>query len=294
MDRTGLGKGLSALIPSRGTASRSVIEVPVDLIATNPFQPRRRMDESAIAELAESIKAHGIIQPIVVRPADNGRYELVAGERRLQAARIAGLSQVPVIVRDVRDQESLEIALVENLQREDISPLDAARAYRRLMDEFDLSQEEVASRVGKSRPAVANTLRLLLLPAGVQERLEKGEMSEGHARTLLSLPSPALQALVADEIIRRKCSVREAERLVRGWSKAATTRIVSRETNAPAAKPDLLAVEEQLRKLFQTYVRVVFNEDRGAITIEFYGEEDLNRILSLIGAIPREVQQETR
>ncbi len=252
------------------------------------------MDESAIAELADSIKAHGIIQPIVVRPADNGRYELVAGERRLQAARKAGLSQVPAIVRDIRDQESLEIALVENLQREDISPLDAARAYRRLMDEFDLSQEEVASRVGKSRPTVANTLRLLLLPAGVQVRLEKGEMSEGHARTLLSLPNAALQALVADEIIRRKCSVREAERLVRGWSKAATTPDVSRETIPPAAKPNLLAVEEQLRKLFQTYVRVVFNEDRGAITIEFYGEEDLNRILSLIGAIPHEVQQENR
>lgn len=246
------------------------------------------MDETAIAELAESIRAHGIIQPVVVRPGEKGRYQLVAGERRLQAARAAGLSQVPAIVRDLRDQESLEIALVENLQREDISALDAARAYRRLIDEFDLSQEEVAARVGKSRSAVANTLRLLNLPTGVQGRIEDGSLTEGHARALLSLPNAALQSLVADEIVRKRCSVREAERLARAWIRSAKAPNVSRETSARPEQPDLLSVEEQLRKLFQTHVRVTYGEDRGAITIEFYGQEDLNRILGLIGAIPRD------
>lgn len=283
MERKGLGRGLSALIP--GASEGTVLEIDLNQVALNPWQPRKSMDEGAMAELAASVREHGIIQPIVVRGAGQGKYELVAGERRLRAARMAGLRTIPAIVREMADQESLEVALIENIQREDISPLDAARAYRRLMDEFDLTQEDLASRVGKSRPSIANTLRLLQLSDAVQRRLEKGELSEGHARALLAISNPTVQSAVADEVVRRQCSVREAERLARSWSKApAGVRTVSRETTPPATDANLTAVEEQLRKLFTTRVRITHSGDRGKIEIEFYGEEDLNRILDLIGA----------
>jgi len=283
LDRKGLGKGLSALIPAAEPGG--VMELEVECISLNPRQPRKTLDESAIQELAASIREHGIIQPVVVRPAGEGRYELVAGERRLRAARVAGLRKIPALVREMEDQQSLEVALIENIQREDISPMDAARAYRRLMDEFDLSQEELAARVGKSRPAIANTLRLLQLPEAIQQSLEKGDLSEGHARALLSIPNPNGQLLVADEIIRKGASVREAERMARSWSSAAKGRTVSRETSPHPARADLAAVEEQLRDLFKTRVRVFYAEDRGRIEIEFYGQDDLNRILELIGGI---------
>ncbi|MCC6484809.1 MAG: ParB/RepB/Spo0J family partition protein [Armatimonadetes bacterium] len=283
MDRKGLGKGLSALIPGSGTPATGVKEIELSAISFNPYQPRKNLDEGSIAELAASIREHGVIQPIVVRSAGAGRYELVAGERRLRAARSAGLTSIPVILREMADQESLEVALIENIQREDISPLDAARAYRRLMDEFDLSQEDVAARVGKSRSAVANTLRLLQLPEAIQARVEKGEMTEGHARALLSIVSPAGQALVADEIVRKQCSVREAERLARSWASSLAGRNVSRETNSlPGVEPNLKAVEDQLRQILKTRVRIRFGEDRGTIEIEFYGQDDLDRLLTLL------------
>lgn len=283
MDRKGLGKGLSALIPGGGSPTTGVTEIELDAISLNRYQPRKNVDDASIAELAASIREHGIIQPVVVRTAGSGRYELVAGERRLRAARAAGLTTIPAILRDLPDQESLEIALIENIQREDISPLDAARAYRRLMDEFDLSQEDVATRVGKSRSAIANTLRLLQLPSAIQARLEKGEMTEGHARALLSISNPAGQALVADEIIRKQCSVREAERLARSWATSLAGRNVSRETGAgPEIEPNLKAVEDQLRQILKTRVRIRFGEDRGTIEIEFYGQEDLDRLLTLL------------
>jgi ParB family chromosome partitioning protein len=283
LDRKGLGKGLSALIPAAETAG--VMELELDSIALNPRQPRKTLDESAIRELAASIREHGIIQPVVVRPSGEGRYELVAGERRLRAARIAGLRKVPALVREMKDQQSLEVALIENIQREDISPMDAARAYRRLIEEFDLSQEELASRLGKSRSAIANTLRLLQLPESIQQRVEKGELSEGHARALLSIPTMNGQLLVADEVVRKGASVREAERMARAWNSAAKKAAVSRETSSHPALAELAAVEEQLRDLFKTRVRVVYAEDRGKIEIEFYGQDDLNRILELIGGI---------
>ncbi len=283
MERKGLGKGLSALIPAADPGG--VLELDVESISLNPRQPRKTVDEGAIRELAASIREHGIIQPVVVRPSGDGRFELVAGERRLRAARVAGLRRIPALVRAMEDQQSLEVALIENIQREDISPMDAARAYRRLMDEFDLSQEELASRVGKSRPAIANTLRLLQLPPAIQDRVEKGELSEGHARALLSIPNPNGQLLVADEIVRKGSSVREAERMARAWNSAARREVVSRETSPHPAKAELAAVEEQLRELFKTRVRVLYAEDRGRIEIEFYGQDDLNRILELIGGI---------
>lgn len=286
MDRRGLGRGLSALIPGgEDGGAVTVVQVEIDSIALNPWQPRKHLDDESIAELSASVREHGIIQPIVVRTVAPGRYQLVAGERRLRAARAAGLTTVPALLREMPDQESLEVAMVENLQREDISPLDAAGAYQRLMEEFDLSQEEIAARVGKSRPAVANTLRLLQLPKAVLARLEKGELTEGHARALLMLSNPNAQILLADDVIRRQCSVRETERLARTWpagTSAAST--VSRET-VRTSDANLAAVEEQLRQLFKTKVRVSIAQDRGRIEIEFYGEDDLNRILGLIGAI---------
>jgi len=287
LERKGLGRGLGALIPGGPESAPGIAEVDVQAISLNPWQPRGRVNDDGIAELCASVKQHGVLQPVVVRPDGPGKYQLVAGERRLRAARMAGLSTIPAIVREMKDQESLEIALVENIQREDIGAIDAARAYRRLMDEFDLTQEQIASRVGKSRPAVANTLRLLQLPESVQARLEKGELSEGHARALLGVPNPNMQILLADEIARRKCSVREAERLARSWAKGVSAGggSVSRETSPASADPNMTAVEEHLRNLFGTRVRVTSSGERGKIEIEFYGEDDLNRILGLIGGL---------
>ncbi|MEI6914310.1 MAG: ParB/RepB/Spo0J family partition protein [Armatimonadota bacterium] len=283
MDKKGLGRGLSALIPGSGAPHTGVTEIEVDRITLNPFQPRKNVDEGSIAELASSIQQHGVIQPIVVRSGASGGFELIAGERRLRAARSLGMGTIPAILRDMEDQQSLEVALIENIQREDISPLDAARAYRRLMDEFDLSQEDVAQRVGKSRSGVANTLRLLQLPTSIQDKIEKGEITEGHARALLATSNPAVQALLADEIVRKQCSVREAERMAKNWAVPALgTKNVSRETLPSSTKTHLAAVEERLRDILRTRVRVHDLGDRGKIEIEFYGEEDLNRLLTLI------------
>lgn len=295
MEKKGLGRGLSALIPGSETPQGGVTEISIDSITLNPWQPRRTIDEVALQELSDSIQRFGVIQPIVVRPGGDGKYQLIAGERRLRASRLAGLKEIPAIVRESQDQESLELALIENIQREDINPLDAAVAYRRLMDEFDLSQEEIAKRVGKSRSAVANTLRLLQLPASVQALVEQRKISEGHARAVLQIQNPNAQVLVAEDIARRGCSVREAERLARNWAiealgPAANPGVVSRETSTSAdtevMETHLVAVEEQLKQLFGTRVRVSIAKDRGKIEIEFYGEDDLNRILTLVGAIP--------
>lgn len=295
MEKKGLGRGLSALIPGSETPQGSVTDISIDSIALNPWQPRRTIDEVTLQELSESIQRFGVIQPIVVRPDEDGKYQLIAGERRLRASRLAGLKEIPAIVRESQDQESLELALIENIQREDINPLDAAVAYRRLMDEFNLSQEEIAKRVGKSRSSVANTLRLLQLPTSVQALLEQRKISEGHARAVLQIQNPNAQVLVAEDIARRGCSVREAERLARNWAievlgPAAKAGVVSRETPTSAdteiLETHLVAVEEQLKQLFGTRVRVSITKDRGKIEIEFYGEDDLNRILTLVGAIP--------
>lgn len=286
MDRRGLGRGLDALIPDSSGEKSGVFEIAIDAISANPWQPRRKMHDESIEDLARSVTEHGVIQPVVVRSIGQGKYQLVAGERRLRASRAAGLTSIPAIVRDLKDQESLELALVENLQREDISPLDAAFAYKQLMDEFNLTQDEVARKVGKSRSAVANTLRLLKLPTGLQQRLESGELTEGHARAILSISSEQGQRVVADEIIRRKCSVREAERLARSWRTLLGHGDISRATSTAEPEVDVEAVAEELRKIFSTRVTVTMAKGRGFVSIEFYSEDDLNRILALLGAIP--------
>jgi ParB family chromosome partitioning protein len=245
----------------------------------NPRQPRTHFDETALAELADSIRENGLLQPILVRPRTPSGYEIVAGERRYRAALRAGLSRVPVVVRNVSDDEALALALVENLLREDISPLETARAFRRLVDDFGLTQEELSRRVGKSRAAVANALRLLDLPDPIQESLGKGEITEGHARALLYKDAaPDWQQRVWQMIRQRKLSVREAERLI----KTPPTPVGAFLRSGAAARPspDLAAVEDRLRSALALKVRVVGTEGRGRIEIEYGSEEELDALLT--------------
>lgn len=263
----------------------SVIRLDVNKIRLNPYQPRKFFDESKLDELAESVRQNGVIQPVVVRPVDNGAFELVTGERRFRAAVQAGLTSIPAVARVMDDRQSLEIALVENIQREDIKPLECAEAYRRLIDEFGLTQEQVADRVGKKRSTVANTLRLLNLPSEILESLEKDEITEGHARALLSIADPNEQINVWQKIVRHGLSVRDAERLSRLPSASRTSKTsVARATGRHGhADPNLADVEDKLRRFLGTKVAITRSQGvKGKIEIEFYDDEDLMRILDLM------------
>jgi ParB family chromosome partitioning protein len=255
--------------------------IPLDSIDPSPYQPRRRFEEEALAELAASIRRHGLIQPITVRPCGD-RFQVIAGERRVRAARKLGLAEVPGIVRRYSDDQALEAALVENLQREDISVVEAARAFQRMVDEFRYSHSEIAQRTGKSRAAVANTLRLLQLPEGVLDLLDRGDLSEGHARALLALPLPSLQVELGEWIVRNAVPVRETERKVRALL-AAESRAAP--GSRPAAKGDvhLEALEERLRERFGTRAAVSYRHGKGALSLEFYSDDDLYRLLELMG-----------
>lgn len=281
MVRRGLGKGLSALISEAGSETEGISEVPVSSIEPNPDQPRREVDATTVEELAASIREHGVIQPIVVHALPDGRYQLVAGERRWRAARLAGLSSIPAIVRQVSDEQRLELALVENVQREDISPVDEARAYRVLIDRFGLTQDDVARKVGKSRTAVANTLRLLSLPAEVLEGLEAGKVTEGHARALLMAPEEARVELYR-RCVRSGWSVREVERAARAVvrQQSHATPSVSRETSEP--DHNVVAVEDTLRNMLATRVHIRHINGKGTIEIHFYDWDDLQRIIDTI------------
>jgi len=217
----GLGKGLDALIPTNNPLGEGgALLVPIDSVTPNPRQPRQQMDEADLQELADSIQEHGILQPLIVTQETSGRYTLIAGERRLRAARLVGLQMVPVLVRQATDQERLELALIENVQRSDLAPLETADAYRQLTEDFGLSQEEVAQQVGKSRVSVTNTLRLLKLPDPVRQSLADDDITEGHARALLGLASPSAQLAVLQIILQKNLSVRQAEDLVRSFESA--------------------------------------------------------------------------
>jgi ParB family chromosome partitioning protein len=279
----GLGRGLAALIPQRSSAGNGSIEIPLARIRENPRQPRHRMDDGALATLAESIRHHGVIQPILVTETIDG-YQLVAGERRVRAARIAGLERVPAIVRQLADRQQLELALVENLQREDLDPIEAARAYRQLMDEFAFTQEDLAARVGRARSTVANTLRLLDLNPVVQEAIAADRISEGHARALGGLP-PEHQARVVATVIDDDLSVRQTEELVRRLREPRQPRVSEPEpVAAPDPDPDVERVEEDLRRSLGTKVRLTRTRRGGRITIEYYGDEELARLyVRLIG-----------
>lgn len=283
MEKKGLGKGLGALFPSEsGTPSGGVSEVGVDDIRFNPYQPRETIDDAKFQELVASVRVHGIIQPIVIRTSEDGRYELVAGERRLRAARTVGLSRIPAVIRMLSDEQSLQIALIENIQREDIGAIDAAIAYRRLADEFGMSQEEIAVGVGRSRSSIANTMRLLSLPEDVKRMLVAGKLTEGHARAVLTLESPNDQVDAAHRIADAGLSVREAERLTKGIMEHSNVSSVSRETNRKIEDPNLLDAEARLREILGTKASIIKWKDRGRIEIEFYSDDDLDRLLNML------------
>ena len=273
--RPALGRGLSALIPDAplapaASAERS-LDVDIDLLRPNKFQPRTHMDDARIEDLSRSIKSNGVIQPIVVRKSESG-YEIVAGERRWRASQRAGLLKVPVVVRDIPDDRLLAAALIENIQREDLNPIEEAIAYRRLADEFSLTQEQIAESVGKDRSSVANYVRLLKLPATLRDHVGSGTLSMGHARALLSLPDEAAQLRIGKDVVDRALSVRETEALVK------------RTIEPPSAKAEAQkdvhtrAAEERLRFTLGTRVRIIRKGKGGRIEVDFGDENELHRI----------------
>jgi ParB family transcriptional regulator, chromosome partitioning protein len=279
--RPALGKGLSALIPDAPAPRQAPVEADIDRLTPNDFQPRGSLDEARLQDLAQSIRANGLIQPIVVRK-EGDRFQIIAGERRWRAAKLAGLLRVPIVVRDVvpGEKSQLELALVENIQREDLNPIDEALAYKRLADQFQLTQEQIAAAVGKDRATIANHLRLLRLPDEVRTEVASGRLSMGHARALLSLAGEAEQRQLARDVLARSLSVRETESLVK--------RIV--ESGAPpreAAEPAAVdvhtrAAEDRLKVLLGTRVRIVRHGTRGRIEIDFTSEEELIRIFEAL------------
>ena len=273
--KKGLGRGLGALIPQGAPPPARPADrtLPIEEIHASPWQPRRHFAPEAIDELSRSIAEQGVVQPLLVRRRSEGGYELVAGERRLRAARVAGLATVPVVVRELSDRDALEIALVENLQREDLSPLEEADAYVRLIEEFGLTQEEVAKRVGKSRPAVANAIRLRDLPPAVLDELRGGRLTAGHARALLALPRSEDRIALARETIRRSLSVRQLEARVK-------TELTPTRSTTKVVVPEVADLERQLMRLLGTKVRIESKGKRGRIVVEFYSPDEFDRLVS--------------
>jgi ParB family chromosome partitioning protein len=275
--RTGLGKGLDALIPTAelkpGSETAGVTHLPIDLIQRNPRQPRQNFDPEELTHLADSIREHGIIQPLIVSPGKNGEYTLIAGERRLQAARSAGLKTVPVVIRSATDQQLLELALIENVQRADLNPLEEAEAYQQLAKEFKLSHEKIAERVGKSRVAVTNTLRLLEASAAVKQALVDGLITEGHARAMLSLSARAQEALLK-QVINLNLSVRQTEALA---GKYAGKKTPSGKRTGPSA--EVTDIERRLRISLGTKVAVKHSKKGGRVIIYYYSDEELDSLL---------------
>ena len=258
--------------------------IDISKIRLNANQPRKGFDEDALDELTDSIRQYGVIEPLIVRPVDEDTYELVAGERRFRAGVQAGLHSIPAVVRVLNDRQSLEITLIENLQREDIKPLECAQAYRRLIDEFGLTQDEVAERVGKKRPTIANTLRLLNLPPEILASLDKDEITEGHARALLSVIDIDTQITIWERVVSEGLSVRETEKLCRSPEPGSKTK-VARETRHRQRQddPNLIDVQDKLRRFLGTKVSINrLSDNRGKIEIEFYDDEDLIRLLDLM------------
>lgn len=281
-DKRRLGRGLGALIEEALTGTADISEIPLNQIKANPFQPRVNFNPSKLQELARSIKEHGVVQAVVVSPVKEGGYYLVAGERRCRAARMAGMTSIPALVRDLDEKEMLEIALIENLQREDLNPIEEAAAYRRLMEEFELTQEELGRRLGKSRSTIANTVRLLSLSQKVQEAIISGELSAGQARPLLSLTDVARQEDMARQIVAGKMTAREAERLA---GKATSGQNRRRMKDMPeAADPLMKELQNVLQRRMGTKVKIYRSKGGGTGTIEisFYGEDDLDRLIALM------------
>jgi len=291
MQKRVLGRGLSALIPEK---DKDVVPIIIDAISSvavsekdrivsldiikikpNKYQPREEFGEEKLRELVASIKEKGIVQPVLVRPAGNGGYELIAGERRLRAAQSLGIKQIPAIVKNASDADALELALIENIQREELNPMEEARAYQRLLSEFEFTQEEVAQAVGKDRSTVANMIRLLILPKEVQTYLSKNMLTIGHAKALLSLGTEKEQVSASKISVEKALSVRELENLI--------NRLKNKTGRRPKhADPDIIHLQEELQRVFGTKVRIIHNKKKGRICIEYYSISDLERILKII------------
>mgnify|MGYP001239708108 CR=1 FL=1 len=301
MAKTGLGKGLGALLggnkpaeasPESGTAEpvpiqpdgevEQVVRMPISEVSPCPSQPRKDFDQQALEDLALSITANGIIQPLVVRLTDAGKHELIAGERRWRAAQIAGLTNVPVVVREATDAQVLEMALVENLQREDLNPIEEAQGYALLIEAFQLTQADAARRVGKSRAAVTNALRLLNMAEEVQVHLRQGRLTVGHAKVILGLDALDQQALVADRVIRESLSVRETEELVGSLLGEKTAEKKTAGKKPGTKEVHVTSLENRLKEKLGTKVSLTYREGKGALTIKYFSDEDLERILTIL------------
>jgi ParB family chromosome partitioning protein len=291
-----LGRGLGALIESNISSDPEIeqkvvqmvnmTEISIDSIEPNPFQPRTHFDEAALAELSASIKLHGVIQPITVRRLSENQYQIISGERRWQASKLAGLDTIPAYIRLANDEQMIEMALIENIQREDLNPIEVALGYKRLMDECNLVIEEVGDKVGKNRSTVNNYLRLLKLPIEIQSALKEKKISMGHARTLITVDSPLLQLSILQEILEKDLSVRAVEEMVRDLAQSKTVK-KSQETKkkeVSAYEIHIREVQAQLAEKFNTKVQIFAKEEngKGKIEINFYNTEDLNRLLELL------------
>ena len=283
MERKALGKGLSALIPDKSIAvenhKEEIIYVQSGQIKPNPFQPREDFDQLSIEELAQSIKEKGVIQPLLVRRRGD-EYELIAGERRLRASNLLGLKEIPIIVRDVSDQDSLELALIENIQREGLNPIEEAHAYQHLIDKFKVTQEKLSEGLGKARVTITNTLRLLKLPHEIQGEMKKGRISFAYGRALLEIEDANYQRKLVQDIISKGLSVRELESLI----KSGRSKLIKRKIGQGQREPMVAILEEQLQHALATKVRISKRKKRGNINIEFYSQEDLERIVNVIKA----------
>jgi ParB family transcriptional regulator, chromosome partitioning protein len=304
MAKPALGRGLGALLGSPATstppqtaaiqdlsrtddgARTAVRRVALDRVHPCPFQPRKSFPDEALRDLADSIRTQGIVQPLIVRPAADDNYELIAGERRWRAARLAGLTEVPVIVREADDRAALELALIENLQRENLNPIEEAQGFAQLIEQFQLTQEEAAVRVGKSRAVVANAIRLLKLAPDLQAYLRDDRLSVGHAKVLLSLPDHPRQLLAADRILRQSLNVRQTEDLVAQLQDRADSSRTSAPRKAGSTDPHVDQIQTRLRERLGTKVELRYRQGRGAVQIHFFDDDDLERVLSILGIPP--------
>ncbi len=279
MTRKALGRGLSALLSDSVTQGDEFLEVDIDLIEPNPEQPRTHFDDAKLEELAQSIRANGLVQPLLLRRAPGGRYQLVAGERRWRAAQRAGLHKVSSVIREIPNEKLLPLALIENIQRQELNPIEEAMAYQKLIQEFGLTQDEVARQVGKDRSSIANYLRLLKLPAEIQKMLEEGQLTMGHARALLALEADAAQLKLAHDILAHQWSVRETEKAVK---KATANPSIREHSTPPQNDANIRAAELKLKRFLGTQVHIHFLQHGGKIEIEFSSMSELDRLYSLI------------
>lgn len=276
-NKRGLGKGLGALIPeNEEKVQNAIVELKVTDVEPNDKQPRRVFDDQALTDLSESIKEHGVVQPIIVRQVENG-YQIIAGERRWRASRLAGKKTIPAIVKECSNLEVMELALIENLQREDLNSIEEAQAYKSLIEEYNMTQEEISKKIGKSRPAIANSLRLLQLPQKIKEMIAEGKITQGHARALLAIDGEKKQLEVAEKVISQQLNVRQIEKMAKD-----TKSKEKKETQPDGYQIEINHLEERLKAALGTKVSIQYKNNKGRIEIEYYSNEELDRIIELL------------